>query len=433
MGTLRDRLRELRERVDRESVEYQRKLSAATACSNKVERFSQSKECASGNNNASSSRNEQKMDSMQCSSVSRGCVSNPVLGTGTMACPATPMTDTPATAPCIDVSAVFEKVIINKRSFLVIDEIGRGGSSKVYQVVDQADKKCYALKRVDLRGPDDKLKDAYLNEIDLLKRLRDSGCVVKLIDWEIQKHNLYIVVEKGDVDLATFLKTRRHQIDDIFIQFYWNEMLKCVSAIHKEGIVHSDLKPANFLLVEGNLKLIDFGIASAIPLDATSVEKENSMGTLSYMAPESIAGVSGEQEKCKVHRKVDVWSLGCILYNMVYGESPYQNYRKAAEKIVAIMHKPISFRPIKDANLLDVLKRCLAKDPSQRATIEELQNHPYLKRKDVTNREGLRSLDYEMDYFSFAQQLKQCTPRTSARKLRDLVQRGKVNDQESKG
>ena len=56
---------------------------------------------------------------------------------------------------------------------------------------------------------------------------------------------------------------------------YAPQMLLAVQTVHEERIVHSDLKPANFLLVEGTLKLIDFGIASAIQNDATSVVREN--------------------------------------------------------------------------------------------------------------------------------------------------------------
>ena len=65
-------------------------------------------------------------------------------------------------------------------------------------------------------------------------------------------------------------------------------MLQAVQTIHDQRIVHSDLKPANFLLVEGTLKLIDFGIASAIQNDATSVMRENQIGTVNYMSPEAL-------------------------------------------------------------------------------------------------------------------------------------------------
>ena len=58
--------------------------------------------------------------------------------------------------------------------------------------------------------------------------------------------------------------------------------------IHKARIVHSDLKPPNFLVVEGNLKLIDFGIAKAIQNGTTSIARESQCGTLNYMAPEAV-------------------------------------------------------------------------------------------------------------------------------------------------
>ncbi|MFH4981274.1 hypothetical protein AB6A40_007983 [Gnathostoma spinigerum] len=181
------------------------------------------------------------------------------------------------------------RIEVNSKFYTVIDLLGKGGSSKVYQVLDETKKKCRALKCVDLSDADALTRQAYLNEIKLLMDLKDSGCVVVLLDHELRGDRLYIVMERGDTDLATFLKTRRQQIDDIFIRFYWSEMLKCVKAIHDKGIIHSDLKPANFLLIGGNLKLIDFGIASAIPSNKTSIIKDTQMGTLSYMAPEAIA------------------------------------------------------------------------------------------------------------------------------------------------
>jgi len=55
---------------------------------------------------------------------------------------------------------------------------------------------------------------------------------------------------------------------------YWQQILQAVNTIHEERIVHSDLKPANFLLVKGSLKLIDFGIAKAIMSDTTNIQRD---------------------------------------------------------------------------------------------------------------------------------------------------------------
>ncbi|KAK6108186.1 Protein kinase domain family protein [Brugia pahangi] len=318
-------------------------------------------------------------------------------------------------------------VYVNSHPYVVIDLLGKGGSSKVYQVLDERQKKLRAVKCVDLSEADYCCRSAYLNEIKLLLSLKDTGCVVEMFDYELHGDFLYVVMEKGDTDLATFLKTRRNQIDDIFIRFYWSEMLKCVRTIHEKGIVHSDLKPANFLLVGGNLKLIDFGISSAIPTNKTSVMKDTQMGTLSYMPPEAIAGsnasVHDGKEIYKVRKKCDVWALGCILYNMVYGHTPYQMWTNPIQKMHAILNKPIVFEKIEDADLMDVLKRCLTRDPDQRSSVEELQKHPYLTRKVRKCMDESVLPQDDNDLMKVAEDLRNSTPRTSARKLRDLMQR----------
>src|ERR1700719_342310 len=103
-------------------------------------------------------------------------------------------------------------------------------------------------------------------------------------------------------------------------------MLQAVHVIHEEKIVHSDLKPANFVLVRGQLKLIDFGIANAIANDTTNIQRDHQVryrcltgmmrslipmqiGTVNYMSPEAIELPDG-MRRLKVGRPSDVWSLG---------------------------------------------------------------------------------------------------------------------------
>ncbi|ETN78796.1 kinase domain protein [Necator americanus] len=249
-----------------------------------------------------------------------------------------------------------------------------------------------------------------------------------MIEYELRdsENTLYVVMEKGDIDLATFLKTRRTEIDSAFVKYYWNEMLRCVKVIHDRKIVHSDLKPANFLLVKGSLKLIDFGIAAGIPSDMTVAIKESQMGTLSYMAPEVLQGENGDG-KFKIPLKADVWSLGCILYNIVYGHLPFPMKSQAA-KMAAILSPDyvIEFPDSCESLLIDVMKRCLVRDVHKRADVNELLEHPYLTGRTSGSSSGPTSPNSssccpQLDFLAIAREIQNNTPNTMARRLEELT------------
>ncbi|XP_020528241.1 serine/threonine-protein kinase mph1-like [Amborella trichopoda] len=160
------------------------------------------------------------------------------------------------------------------------------------------------------------------------------------------------------------------------------QILKAVNTIHEERIVHSDLKPANFLLVKGSLKLIDFGIANAIQSDTTHIQRDSQVGTLNYMSPEAF--MCNEQDSkgntIKCERASDIWSLGCILYQMVYGKTPFADYKTfwAKFKVITDRNHKICYGPVSNPWLLDLMKKWLTCERSERWRIPQLLKHPFL-------------------------------------------------------
>ncbi|KAL7274014.1 hypothetical protein RUND412_003099 [Rhizina undulata] len=293
-------------------------------------------------------------------------------------------------------------VYINRRPYRRIEAIGKGGSSKVYKV-EAANSKMLAMKKVTFNVHDGEAAiRGYKGEIELLNKLSGVDRVIRLYDWEIndEKQTLTMLMECGETDLAKVL-TLRHGLEEsvldlAFTHYYWREMLLCVQSVHALNIIHSDLKPANFLLVQGSLKLIDFGIANAIQDDTVNVHRESQVGTLNYMSPEAIVDINASSGKAmasvgaprlmKLGAPSDVWSLGCILYQMTYGKTPFSHLTSMYQKITAIPdpNHPIEYPsagiggvPVPES-LINIIKRCLARDKNERPTIEWLLRHPFL-------------------------------------------------------
>lgn len=118
---------------------------------------------------------------------------------------------------------------------------------------------------------------------------------------------LYVVMEKGDADLHNVLQSCTGDLPLFRLMQFWHEMLQAVHYIHQNGVIHSDLKPANFLMVNGRLKLIDFGIASNISTDSTSIIKHSQAGTFNYISPEALIDTStGDSPSSKNQPKIKV-------------------------------------------------------------------------------------------------------------------------------
>ena len=283
---------------------------------------------------------------------------------------------------------------VNGHRYIRLGRVGRGGTSTVYKVLRESDGAVYALKRVDLRSTS---AGSVANELRLLESLQGHPHVIKLVEHQHTPTHVFMVMELGETDLSSLLQRERRDtglgaakaasagggvvvpvIDLTLLRWVWQGMLRAVDSIHQQRIVHGDLKPANFVLVKGVLKIIDFGIADAICGDTTNIHRESQVGTVNYMAPEAIG-------QSAVGRASDIWSLGCILYEMVFGRKPFAHLRgNPINKLLAIANPAtrISFKELEarvlddaveasqaEADLLDVLKACLNRNASQRPPI----------------------------------------------------------------
>lgn len=217
---------------------------------------------------------------------------------------------------------------VHDTPYMKLGVLGKGGSCKVYRALS-TDCSVVAIKKVKIEGMDQKAIDGYSNEIALLRRLRGNPSIIQLYDSQVdmERNAIFLVMEAGETDLNYLLQRSKKADRSLslnFIRLTWEQMLLSVHSIHEERIIHGDLKPANFLMVRGALKLIDFGIAKAIQSDdTTNIYRETQIGTLNYMSPEAIqadssAALKGsrlKQGRVRIGVPLDLYPLGvCILH-----------------------------------------------------------------------------------------------------------------------
>jgi NIMA (never in mitosis gene a)-related kinase len=259
----------------------------------------------------------------------------------------------------------------NMSKYTVLKNLGSGSAGSVDLVRNQDTQNLYALKTIYLSKLNTKERESAESEIHFLKVLVGPS-LIKSYQSFIEKDKILIFMEYAEggtlSDKILEFKVKDKRFDNKTVLNWIAQIVLGVMLMHSKNILHRDLKTQNLFLAKDNVvKIGDFGISKELP--TMSVMTKTLCGTPYFMPPEVCKGEPyGE--------KVDIWAIGCILYELVFLKKPFES-----KTISGVFHKIIN-KPLEstyediDDNIKMLLMAMLDKDPSRRPSIWELSQTP---------------------------------------------------------
>ncbi|KAI8799600.1 kinase-like domain-containing protein, partial [Cladochytrium replicatum] len=212
-------------------------------------------------------------------------------------------------------------------------------------------------------------------EVQLLMRL-DHPNVIKLYQVVENEDECFVVMEYASGgELIEHIAAKGYLFEKEARKFF-RQMISALDHCHLANVVHRDLKLENLLLnSERNLLISDFGLGRTFQSGDDDLMK-TFCGTPNYAAVELISGIPYAGVKS------DIWAMGVVLYVMMTGQPPFvgENISQLYSKIKAVDYRcPDYF----SADLIALLKRMLVKDPRERASMDEIRQHPWVNFEEV--------------------------------------------------
>lgn len=256
----------------------------------------------------------------------------------------------------------------------ILDKLGRGGMGEVYRAVDKRLERRVAVKVLpESFAADPERLARFRREAKLLAALNHSNIgAVHELEETGERHFLILELVEGET-LQTRLERRPMAVGEALEAC--RQVAAGLEAAHEKGIVHRDLKPGNIMITpEGQVKILDFGLAKSQGGETTGVDIANSptitalmtepgvvLGTAAYMSPEQARGRA-------VDKRADIWAFGCVLYECLTGRRAFQG-ETASDVIAKILQGEPDWSALPaaaPATIRALLRRCLRKDRKER-------------------------------------------------------------------
>ena len=251
--------------------------------------------------------------------------------------------------------------------YILKQTIGEGSFSKVKLAVHKPSNNTVAIKIISKQNlsKNDRLRTE--REISILSSLNHPH-IIHVIEI-IQTDSFYYIVMEycPEGELFSYIVNRK-RLSEEEASFLFYQIVNAVEYIHSKSISHRDLKPENILLLSNrSIKVIDFGLSNYFDNKTTLATP---CGSPCYAAPEML------KNKLYDGRKVDIWSIGIILYAMVCGYLPFddKNTQRLYQKV---MKSQVTYTKNISSNAKNIINQMLVKDPKKRITIEGIKKHPF--------------------------------------------------------
>jgi serine/threonine protein kinase len=243
--------------------------------------------------------------------------------------------------------------------FELEDELGRGGMGTVYLARDLARDRRVAIKVIHPELVKGTGLKRFQREIEITSRLRHPN-IVPLLDSGMAGELAYFVAPFVEGESLRQLIRRRGKLEVDEAVRIAGHVAQALEYAHGEGVVHRDIKPENIIISEGRAIVTDFGIARSMDADQTTLTAVGVvMGSLYYISPEQLVGSRD------VDARADLYSLGCVLYEMITGRPPFLGEREAIIK-QHMFEKPQPLAGSVPAPLRETVMNSLQKRPGER-------------------------------------------------------------------